>query len=134
MLILFFFNLTISIFSSLPFELNEEEELDAISFGFLFCSKYFYDSFICWIFFTTSNVKSFFTNYPIGSFKHWLLNINRKNYISRYRILLSPKALTPNYFRSSLSRTNKLSPSMLLFLKSSIQSPKPIWLSQILTS
>jgi hypothetical protein len=134
MLILFLAIFTIYIFSYFPFELSEEDELEAISLGLLFYSFYFYDYFINWIFFTNSNVKSFFTNYPIGSFKHWFLKINRKNSIYLYKILLSPKALTPSSLRSSLSSTNKLSPSMLLLLKSSMQSPKPIWLSQIPTS
>ena len=136
MLILFLAIFTISIFYYLPLELREEEELDARSFGFLFYyfSFYFYDYFITWILFTSSNVKSFLTNYPTGSFRHSLLNINRKNYISLSRILLSPRALTPNSFKSSFSSTRRLSPSIVLFLKSSMQSPNPIWLSQMLTS
>ena len=92
--------------------LLEEEELDSMSTSFS-CF-----SFICWISFTNSIVRCFFANSAIGSFTHWLLKIILKNSISRYKILRSPNAFTPSSFRSSLSRTRRLSPSMQLSLKS----------------
>ncbi len=75
-----------------------------------------------------------FLSLLIVSPRHWLLKINFRNSISLYIILLSPKAEIPNSFRSSLVKNSKLSPSIIFSLKSSIQSPKPIWLSHSLTS
>lgn len=69
MLILFLAIFTIYIFSSLPLELSEEDELELNSDGFLTYSFSFYVSFIKCILLTSSNVNSFFTNSPIGSFK-----------------------------------------------------------------
>lgn len=45
-------------------------------------------------------------------------------------IFRSPSATTFNSLRSALVRVNNISPVILLSANSSLQSPKPIWLSQ----
>jgi hypothetical protein len=70
----------------------------------------------------------------MGSPMHWDLKISLRKSISFCNIFLSANAATCSYFKSELVSANKLSPFILLDLNSSIQSPKPIWLSHYPTS
>lgn len=128
------------------FSLSEDDEEDELSPSFYFSGVDFEDyfsypylsplslfscfSWACWIFSITSNVSFLFRSLLIVSPRHWLLKISFKNSISLSIILLSPKAVIPNSLRSSFLKNKRLSPSILFSLKSSIQSPNPIWLSQ----